>query len=49
LKEIPLILSKLASTKQSTSSIQKYWNFWEWRDGNKEDKHDFVAGIKAIS
>ena len=29
LKVIPLILSRLASTKQSTSSIQKSWIVWE--------------------
>jgi len=49
LKGIPLILSRLASTKQSTNFIQKYWNIWEWRGSKKEIRDDFVAGIKAIS
>ena len=30
-----LILSKLASTKQSTSSIQKSWIVWEWRENEE--------------
>jgi len=35
LKVIPLILSKLVSTKQSTSSIQKSWIVWELHENKK--------------